>query len=124
MLYPLDADCLHLHLDKIVVRCLVYRVCHNCVGDLEVPDSQLVELVAVSVGGLFRSQIGGKPGYGQEGVHFAELAVQVSSYYNLRACILLHYVLGQVNYGLCSLANEAFLSRFQVHVQDVHLLTS
>ena len=57
-------------------------------------------------------------------MQFAELAVQVTSYYDLRTCVLLHYVLGQVDHGLCSLANEAFLPRFQVHVQDVHLLPS
>ena len=57
-------------------------------------------------------------------MQFAELAVQVSSYYDICTCILLDDVLTQVNNGFCSLANEAFLPRFQVQVQDVHLLPS
>ena len=57
-------------------------------------------------------------------MQFAELAVQVPSYYDLCSCVLFHYVLGQVDHGLCSLNHEAFLPRFQVHVQDVHLLAS
>ena len=105
-----------------MVRNQVYRVCHDCVGDLEVPDPQLVELVAIIMCGCFPSQSGYKPGYGHEGVYLIELAIQVSSYYDLCTCILLDDVLGQVDHGLCSLANEAFLPRFQVHVQDVHLL--
>ena len=32
-LYPLYAGCLHLDLDEVVVGDLVYRVCHNCIGD-------------------------------------------------------------------------------------------
>ena len=31
LLYPLDAGCLHIHMDEVVVRYLVYRVCHDCV---------------------------------------------------------------------------------------------
>ena len=57
-------------------------------------------------------------------MHLAELPVQVAAYDDLGACILLDDVLSQVDHGLCSLANEALLPRFQVHVQDVHLLTS
>ena len=68
-----------------MVRYLVYRVSHDGVGDLEVPDPHLVKLVAVSVGGRLPLQGGYKPGYGQEGVHLAELPIQVTSYDDLCA---------------------------------------
>ena len=74
--------------------------------------------------GRFPSQSGYKPGYGQDGVHLSELPVQVSSYYYLRTCILLDDVYSQVDYGICSFDDEAFLPRFQIHIQDVHLLPS
>ena len=63
-LHPLYAGCLHLDLDEVVVGDLVYRVCHDCVGDYEVPDPHLVELVAFPMRGCLPSQGGYKPGYG------------------------------------------------------------
>ena len=62
LLHPADAGRLHLDLDEVVVRYLVYPVCHYGVGDLEVPDPHLVELVAVPVGGRLRPQRRRKPG--------------------------------------------------------------
>jgi len=62
LLHPAYAGCLHLDLDEVVVRHLVYRVCHYCVGDLEVPNPHLVKLVAVSVRGRLRPQSRRKPG--------------------------------------------------------------
>ena len=56
LLHPASADRLHLHLDEVVVRNLVYGVCHYGVGDLEIPDPHLVKLVAVSEGGFLRPQ--------------------------------------------------------------------
>ena len=61
-LYALNASRLHLHLDEVVVRYLVYRVCHDCVGYCEVPGPHLVKLVAISVCGCLPSEGGCKPG--------------------------------------------------------------
>ena len=107
-----------------MIRHQFYRVCHDCVGDLEVPDPQQVELVAINMCGCFPSQGGYKLGYGQQGVHLTELAIQVSSYDDLRSCILLDDVLSQVNHRLSPFNDKAFLPGVQVHIQDVHLLPS
>jgi len=107
-----------------VVRDLVYWVCHNCIGDCEVPDPHLVEHVAVSVCGCLPPQGGYKPGYGQECVQLLELAIQVPSYDDLCACILPDDILGQVDHRLSPFNDSAFLPGLQVDIQDVHLLLS
>ena len=101
---------------------LVYRVCHNCIGDYKVSDPHLVELVAIPMRGCLSSQGGYKPGCGQECVQLLELAIQVPSYDDLCACILPDDILGQVDHRLSPFNDSAFLPGLQVDIQDVHLL--
>ena len=79
MLFPLDADRLHLDLDEVVVGYLVDGVSYDGVEDGEVPNTQLVQLVAFPVSGCLLSKGRGEPGLPQVGVQFVELPVEVPS---------------------------------------------
>jgi hypothetical protein len=57
-------------------------------------------------------------------VDFRHLPVQVTSYDDLGLCILSDDALHKTDDCLCSLYHEAFLTRFQVHVEDVDLLAA
>jgi hypothetical protein len=55
-------------------------------------------------------------------VDFLHLPVEVSADDDLGLCILSDDALHKTDDCLCSLHHEAFLTRFQVHVEDVDLL--
>ena len=67
---------------------------HNGISDLEVPGSQLLELVAPLVGhrSLFKSRVESR--LGQGGVHFVELPIEVSIQYYFGGWILPDDLLG------------------------------
>ena len=97
---------------------------HDGVEDTQVPGPQLVQLVAVSVGGDPVPQGRDEPSPSRLGVHFVELPIEVASDDDLSGLVLLDDVLGQLDNRFRPLADEVLEAGFEVDVEDMHFLTS
>ena len=94
------------------------------VGDGDVSRPQLVQEVSIPMGRRAIPERWGESCTKQLCIHLGHLTIQVTTHNNLGCRILSDDALDQRDDGVCPLAHEALLSRFQVDIQDVDLLAT
>ena len=120
-LLPLCGSRLHRHQDGAVVGDLVHGLSYYSIHDGYVPGPQLLKMVALPVGCRTLSECRRESRFHQLLMDLGHLPVKVTSYDDLSLYILPDDALHEAHDCLRSLHHEAFLSRFQVYVEDVDL---
>jgi len=107
-----------------VVRYLVNGLGHDGIEDGDVPRPELVQVVAFPMrhGTFFECR--SESCSHHLAVNLAKLSIQVSTNDYLGLRVLSNYALYQADNSITPLYHEAFMTWFQVHVEDVDLLSS